>query len=671
MRISDLKHTFSLPQAIICLLLILRIASPARAQVNAEQVMTIGRNVLSMDDYMLSIQYFNQAIKAKPYLADPYYFRALAKLSLEDYSGAEEDCTLALERNKYKTETYKARGFARQFLGKDSLAIEDYNIGLSHNPDDKYFLFYKSVAQTEIGDYDGADSTFRTLLRIYPRFDEGHAALGRLNLLRGDTVGALASLNRATELAPNSPRAFLMRAEVEFSNRDWQGALSDMDRAITLEPREADLYVNRAYVRYNLEDWFGAMADYNYAIELAPDNSRALFNRALLRYEVKDLNRAAADFTEVLRLDPDNFHAMFNLGLVDLERGKPREALRQFDRIAARYPRFHQAYYARAEALRDIGDMRGAMQSVHQGDELVKRYVKDPEHNPLDRPTIQPGRTHSDNGRDADSGEESEEEIMSRFNQLVTVGNTGSPELSFNERIKGRVQDRDVTIDPETFYMVSFVATPRSLKAGSNYFRHLDEFNSRGFIADRLYLTPYPGTPGDEATLEALFALSDNYGRSSLTPSPRPADLLASGIARALLKDFDAAERDLSAAIDALPDFTVGYMARGAMRQSRAKTDPGFLEGAIKDYDQALQLDPTLSYALFNKGNIYYETGDYTSALECYTRAMDIDPQFGQAAFNRGLTYLRLGRKAQALSDLRKAGEMGVIPAYSLLKKMK
>ena len=51
---------------------------PALAQVDAEQVLAIGRNVLSMDDYMLSIQYFNQAIKAKPYLADPYFFRALA-----------------------------------------------------------------------------------------------------------------------------------------------------------------------------------------------------------------------------------------------------------------------------------------------------------------------------------------------------------------------------------------------------------------------------------------------------------------------------------------------------------------------------------------------------------------------------------------------------------------
>ena len=59
-------------------------AASSMAQIDAEQVINIGRNVLSMEDYMLSIQYFNQAIKAKPYLSEPYFLRAYAKLSLED-----------------------------------------------------------------------------------------------------------------------------------------------------------------------------------------------------------------------------------------------------------------------------------------------------------------------------------------------------------------------------------------------------------------------------------------------------------------------------------------------------------------------------------------------------------------------------------------------------------
>ena len=49
--------------------------------------MRVGQNALFFEDYMLSIQYFNRVIMAKPYLAQPYFFRAIAKLNLEDYVG--------------------------------------------------------------------------------------------------------------------------------------------------------------------------------------------------------------------------------------------------------------------------------------------------------------------------------------------------------------------------------------------------------------------------------------------------------------------------------------------------------------------------------------------------------------------------------------------------------
>ena len=42
------------------------------AQINTDRVMTIARNALYFEDYVLSIQYFNQVINAKPYLYEPF-----------------------------------------------------------------------------------------------------------------------------------------------------------------------------------------------------------------------------------------------------------------------------------------------------------------------------------------------------------------------------------------------------------------------------------------------------------------------------------------------------------------------------------------------------------------------------------------------------------------------
>lgn len=643
---------------------LLLLPSRALAQVDAEQVMNIGRNVLSMDDYMLSIQYFNQAIKAKPYLSEPYYLRAFAKLSLDDYAGAEEDCTRAIERNKFKTESYRLRGFARQALGKDSLAVEDYEIGLTYNPQDKYFLFYKAVAETDLKRFVAADSTFATLLRIYPRFEDGLTARGRLRAMQGDTVSALADIDRAIGLSRTMLQPYLLRADLEVKQKNWAGALADMDEAIRLKPHEADYYLNRAFIRYNLDDYFGAMADYNYTLELDHSNAAAMFNRALLRYEVKDLDRAAADLESVLGLEKENFHAQYNLALVNLERGRYDDAIAGFEVISRRYPRFHHALYARAEAYRLKGDMRTAMQLARQGDELVRAYVRNPEKNPLDRPAIQAGTANSGT---ADAAQETEEQVMDRFNQLVTRGSASETQLAYNDRIKGRVQDRDITVDLEPSYMISYVNPPESLKSSFNYFRELDDFNTRSYIDQKLYLTPdYGDLSGDN--YDTLFALADYYSRQT-SSGGRPADWLALGVARTMLKDFDVALPALDKAVELLPDFTVAYMERAYARQVSGGNEMALM--AVADYDEALRLNPRLVYAWFNKGNIYYNLGDYTSALRCYTEAIDIDPLFGAALFNRGVTYFRLGNKRQAFADLGKAGELGVLSSYNLLKRMK
>ena len=63
------------------------------AQINTDRVMNIGRNALYFEDYILSMQYFNQVIKVKPYMAEPYFYRGVAKLSLDDFkSYMEQGC---------------------------------------------------------------------------------------------------------------------------------------------------------------------------------------------------------------------------------------------------------------------------------------------------------------------------------------------------------------------------------------------------------------------------------------------------------------------------------------------------------------------------------------------------------------------------------------------------
>ena len=659
------------------------------AQINAEQVMTIGRNVLSMDDYMLAIQYFNQAIKAKPYLSDPYFYRALAKLNLEDYAGAEEDCTMAIENNKFKTEAYKLRGFARQILGKDSLAVEDYNVGLNYNPTDRNFLFYKAVALSDLKHYDDADSTFKSLLRQYPKFEEGYIARAQMQLARNDTTAALQDIETALTLTKSQINPYLMQAEIYWKRQDWPNAGTAIDAAIRLRPDFPDLYVNRAFIRYNADDFFGAMSDYNYAIELDPDNFAAYFNRGLLRYEVKDLENAEKDMTQVIRLDPENFHAYYNRGLIRLELNKNKGALADFKFIESKYPRFYPIYYAMAQAEKNMGNFKNAMMNVHKGEQLVERYVHNPTKNPLDRPTIAAAKTNSVS-KDKNPEDETETDVMERFNHLVTVSHTNDQNLSYNEKIKGRVQDRNVNIEMEPSYALSLVAPPVSLKALSNYFRDLDDLNQMRVLSHTLYLSPGLESNDYGDMMAELFEISSQLSQKD-PAEMRPADYLLLGVVQTMLKNYNPALRNLDLAIEANPRFAVAYMARGYARYANAISDlkiakettneneafldrtayTSLLQDALADFDKVLSLNPRVVYAWFNKGNIYYEAGDFTSAMQAYSEAIKIDPEFGEAYFNRGLAYLNAGNKNQAFSDLSKAGELGIIPSYNILKRMK
>ena len=688
----------------ICCCMVLTLAVLASsmgcfAQINTEQVVNIGRNALYFEDYVLAIQYFNQAIKAKPFLAEPYFYRSVAKISLEDYSGAEQDAGMAIERNPFIVDAYQVRGVSRQNMGDFKGAVEDYDEGLKLMPEDKNLLLNRGVCQTALKNFDEAQQSFDRLLQLDRRSDRAYIGLAQMNLARKDTTTALDNLNHGIALSKKNASAYVMRAEIYTRTRhDFESALADMDSAIMLEPHYAGYFINRAFMKYNLDDYFGAMADYDYAIGLAPASQEAHFNRGLLRAEVGDNNKAISDFDFVLKSNPSNFMALYNRALLHMRTGQFRNAVNDFTAILKKYPEFEAGYMARGEAKRRMGDTRGSEADMERAMAIFRRnktHVST--FNPAEIEATAAIKKAEQRALNGDEDEpETAEEIIDRFNTLLTVTDNDPVKPEYANRQRGHVQNDNIEVEPMPMFSLSYYAHDNKLNGKTHYIREIGDVNDLKLLPGTL--TIISGAPQLNADdIQRHFNDIEYYNSLLGSAKPRSIDLFARGLDYLLVKNPEAAIADADSAIVLSPKFMLAYLLRAdahymQYRMARAldnapaaggnevdaKTqammrqhqDEMMLGQMMEDLDLAIKLSSKNVYAHFNKGNVYMLQGDYTSAISCYTTAIELKPDLAEAYYNRGLMYLRMGNKSSGINDLSKAGELGILPSYNVLKRM-
>src|ERR687886_655861 len=85
------------------------------------------------------------------------------------------------------------------------------------------------------------------------------------------------------------------------------------------------------------------------------------------------------------------------------------------------------------------------------------------------------------------------------------------------------------------------------------------------------------------------------------------------------------------------------------------KLNAGNYQGAIADFNQALQIDPNDADTYYNRGYAQHTLGRYDQALADYTQAIQLNPTFAEAFYNRGLSRFNLKNYKEAIDDLNQA----------------
>jgi tetratricopeptide (TPR) repeat protein len=94
------------------------------------------------------------------------------------------------------------------------------------------------------------------------------------------------------------------------------------------------------------------------------------------------------------------------------------------------------------------------------------------------------------------------------------------------------------------------------------------------------------------------------------------------------------------------PGFAEAYGDRGIARCAK-----GEMEGALGDYNRAIELNPSLGTVYFNRAFIFKEKGDLRRAFADYDRAVVLNPHHADAWAMRGLLNLRLGTEVETQAD--------------------
>lgn len=632
-----------------------------KAQFNTDRLVTIGRSALYYEDYVLSIQYFNQALSAKPYLYEPWFYRGVAKFYLDDYVGAENDCTEAIERNPYVVDIYELRGIARIRQGKYSDAIADYTRALKYDPENRGLWHNRVLCRIQDKDYERALAELDTMQTRWSKYAAAYSMRAEVYMLQKDTTQAIKALDKSLEIDPYDGSTWTMRSIISLSRREWKEAEGYLDKAIHLLPREAGNYINRALARVNQNNLRGAMADYDTALDIDPNNFLGHYNRGLLRAQVGDDNRAITDFDFVLKLEPDNLMALFNRALLLDRTGDLRGAIRDYSKVIDQYPNFWTGLHYRAECYRRLGMTKQA-----EADEF--RIYKAQLYKSLYG--IQPRLNKEQLRKRSD-------EDMDKYNQLV-VADEQEVEHKYENDYRGRVQNRKVEATFMPMFGLSFERHHSDVMLYVAYDKQVDAFNTLLATNRKLYVNCSQAAL-DEAHSKALFgyidSLSVKLGSAEDAGSASPL-LILRAVAYTATQNFESAIDDLSSYLQADTTSSLAYWQRAVCQtkinefNASLGTDMNMkYANVLADLEMAIRHNPQCAYLYYNRGNVYAARKDYARAIEDYTRAIAIDGKLAEAYYNRGLAYIFSQKNAEGISDLSKAGELGLYNAYSIIKQ--
>jgi tetratricopeptide (TPR) repeat protein len=364
-----------------------------------------------------------------------------------------------------------------------------------------------------------------------------------------------------------------------------------------------------------------------------PKDAEGFLNRASARAFNGDMNGAIADCTGAIELDPKSEPAVYKRGALKLRKGDYDGAIADLTRAIELSPNTADYYSDRGLAELRKRDNDGAIVDFTRAIELDTKNAIAYRNRALAK---------NING-DADGA-------IADYNRAIGLDpkNAGA----FNSRgmikkskgdLDGAIADFNSAIELNEKLAIAYKNRGEAKQAKGDAAAANEDLKRAGELDPRLRDEESSADHVDRSTAkgkekESAASVEDFFKRAGVKK--------AAG-------DLDGAIADYDRAIQLDPKEAAIYNNRGL-----AKQEKGDLDAAIVDFNRAIQLNPKDAVACSNRGNTKRDKGDLDGAILDYNRAIRFDPKYAYAYYDRGLAKKQKSDLDGAIADYNRVIEL-------------
>ncbi|NXK19998.1 TTC6 protein, partial [Arenaria interpres] len=572
---------------------------------------------------------------------------------IHNLQNAVKDINRAIHLYPNKSQLYILRGQYLMELKKYELA--SLCIHQLAEMDEESFMsqpVQRALVQSFCQNHDKAIECLREATAIQPE-PSVFVILGKIQMKAKKTKDAVRSFKKAmkllmtsTKILPNTFEAaeiYYLTGLCHMEQKNLLRAHHAFSMAIRLHSSNPDAFYQRGLCRMQLRQ-AKCIQDFNQALALCPSHFQAYMSRAAYYGSKGRYSKAILNCNEAIKILPNSVQAYFYRGTLKYQNKTFKAAIEDFSKTIDLDKTSILAYYNRAVCYHQIKDFRKALKDY--GILLLLELSEEITYKVL----INRGLLFMELGEHANACEDFKEATLlspddSQVFQAIGICCHRLHECeeavrSFDQVLKLDPVSVDAYIGRGNLYMENGHETGYK-QAQKDFLRaiHLNPtcINARICLGYNL-----------QALGKLQRAWSQFTAAICIDPKCHAAYDGRASVCLEAGESFSAFQ-DINAALK-LATTAPLLTNRGVINQLM-----GYLPCAMKDYQQAISVDPNYALAYFNAANIYFHNRQFSQAYCYYSKVLELDPGNESAVMNRAITNTLLNNIEEAKEDFEKA----------------